>query len=244
MQQINFNVQAVFNRAWEIFKTNKVFFIVFPLAVGAIFITLLWLAIALQTIAYIGNALFGLLFILCALFGVYALNVYVKATLKIISGQVLSAREILKTGLNEYLNFLGAAAIIIAATVLALAITGSLPVKILGGNFIVLAFTFALSAAAVSFTSVIFLPVLFMTVENKDDKILDIFKKSYALAIKRLPSCLIFVWLCFALIIAGIIPLGLGLIISAPLALISAAVFYEKLNDDKRIGGQEDKQQN
>lgn len=229
----SFDIPAIFSQAWEVLKKNIKLFIVFPLISAAVIFTLLWLAVALQTIPYAGYALFGILFIACALFAVYVLFVCVKAAIRILNGEAVSMRASLRIDLNEYLKFLETIVIMFVAVIVVYVVTNTLPGKILGRHFITSVLTFILSIAGGSLASVILLPVPFMALENKYEKFWDVFKQSYELTMPKLSQLLIFVWISFAVILIGMIPFGLGFIITLPGILIASAVVYKRQLDVK-----------
>ncbi|MDR2427136.1 MAG: hypothetical protein LBD46_08185 [Endomicrobium sp.] len=76
----------------------------------------------------------------------------------------------------------------------------------------------------------IFFPATYILVDKKDIGIFEAFKRSWEITTPQFVSCLIFIIVCFVLVLIGMIPLGLGMLIVVPIIYISGGIIYKKLD--------------
>ena len=95
-------------------------------------------------------------------------------------------------------------------------------------SFILFASALFLILPAILAFAAIF-PVQFLIVD-KNIAIVDAYKKTWELTTKNYFPCLIFVLATFAIVLAGTLLLGVGLLVALPVVYLSAAEVYRKLD--------------
>jgi hypothetical protein len=137
----------------------------------------------------------------------YIMLSFVKASLLVINGET-PGWNVLKNDKNLYLKFF-VTTILLSIIFMIASILFIIPL------FLAMA---------------IFYPVPYIVADKKDIGIIEAFKRSWAITTPQFVSCLIFIIVICIFAIVAMIPLGLGLLIAAPMIYISGAIIYKKLD--------------
>ena|GEM_PF-1366251 len=229
-----FDIKEVFTSAWEGFTKNAVLLVVLSLASLVVPLVFYGFLMLFAMVIPIFIFLFPIFILIEAALTFYILFCLAKASLAILKGETPSW-EILKTDFIPLLKFFAVLLIIaIAAVIVSTGVTFIFPL-ILGVNaasmFIVTLLMLTITIVIMTF----FFPVQFMIIDKQDISIIDVFTKSWNMTFPQAVQCAIFILICYALIIIGMILLGLGLLVVIPVVYIAGAIIYKKLYDASAI---------
>ncbi|MCL1971922.1 MAG: hypothetical protein FWG57_02900 [Endomicrobia bacterium] len=224
-----FDIKEVFTSAWEGFTKNVVLLVVLALASLVVPFVFYGFLMLFTIVLPIFIFLFPIFILIEIVLTFYILFCIVKASLAVSKGETVSW-EILKTDFIPPLKFFIVFLIMgIATGIVSTVITFIFPL-ILGVNaasmFIITVLMLAITIGVMTF----FFPAQFMIIDKPNVSIIDVFTKSWNMTFPQAVQCLIFIFICCALVLIGMIPLGLGLLVVIPVVYIAGAIVYKKLD--------------
>jgi hypothetical protein len=224
-----FDIKEVLTAGWEGFKKNAVLLIVLPLALVVVSVLIYAFGMLFMMVLPFLIVLLPIVALIEGILSVYVLFCLVTASLAIVRGETPSW-EILKIDIASFIRFLVVFLIVAIATAIVSSAVSFIFPAILGANAAsLLLVTLLLSVLTVAVTT-LFFPAQYIVIDKKEVSIIDALKNSWSMTFPRAVPCLIFILVCFVINFIGSIPLGLGLIITMPVTLISAACVYKKLD--------------
>ena len=224
-----FDMQEMLLTAWEGFKKNAVLLVVLPLALVIVSVLIYSFSLVMTMLLPFLFFLLPIIILIEVALYVYVSFCMITASLAILRGETPSW-EILKIDVPSFVRFSVVFLVIAIAVAIPSAVISFAFPAILGVNafsfMLVTLFVTVVSVAAATF----FFPAPYMIIDKKDVSMIDAVKNSWNLTFPSAVPCFIFILACFVINFIGSIPFGLGLIVTMPVTLISAAQVYKKLD--------------